>query len=325
MPYPSLTNDSQVERAVERGARPASWGGDAAAVGVASVSSATPVTPLPVFDTRADPPELPSTLRTLVGECWATDPMLRPRSAADVLGRLTEILPVAMTSLSDAAGGTGGAATPVATLAPSLASWRPSFILPDACPVCADDGPSLPGVRTGCGVSIGSVPHSLCLSCALRHVRAELIPGARTVRCPQCIVDRSAGALTVAAVAEIAAWSRLAGRPDATGPLRPLSDDELARHSAMVAAESRRAVEEALPAGLFKRCPSCGTGVIRARGHHCHHISPGTGCLNCHAHFCYACLHLYHPGENVHRCPTGCQLFCWPGCDCPDCTECRTG
>ena len=371
LPYPTLLDDAQVERAVELGMRPARWGGDAAAAPSASVlARGGSAAALPSVGERPDPPELSAALRTLVGECWATDPSRRPRTAAEVLGRLDEVAPpaavaAALTALSAAgaaAAPAAAAATPrtaavPATLAPALASWRPAFRLPGACPVCADDGsPALPGVRTGCGTTAaGGAQHALCLSCALRHVRAELLPGATAIRCPQCLADRGSGTMTVAAVAEIAAWSRLPGRPDATGPLRPLSDDELARHAAMVAAEERRAREAALPEGLFKRCPSCGTGVIRARGPHCHHregggedwgrggpvqhpanlrlllllphgaVSPGTGCLNCHAHFCYACLHLYRPGENVHRCPTGCQLFCWPGCDCPDCTECRPG
>ena len=355
LPYPALTNDAQVERAVERGARPAAWGGEAAAQPIASAAGSA--APLPATGgERPDPPELSRALRTLVGECWATDPSLRPRTAAEVLGRLDEVAPAAavaaaLAALNGAAapapapaeGATPRPAAPPTGLAPSLLSWTPSYVLPQGCAICASDG--LPGVRTGCGASAGGAPHALCLSCALRHVRAELLPGAKAIRCPQCLADRGSGALSAAAVAEIAAWSRIAGRADAVGPLRPLSDDELARHTAMVSAA---AVEDALPTGLFKRCPNCGTGVVRARGHHCHHseaeerdeeeegavlhpslcppaVSPGTGCLNCHAHFCYACLHLYRPGENVHRCPTGCQLFCWDGCDCPDCTECRPG
>lgn len=39
-----------------------------------------------------------------------------------------------------------------------------------------------------------------------------------------------------------------------------------------------------------KNCPTCQFGVTRYHGHSCHHISPGTGCPNCHHHFCYVCL-----------------------------------
>jgi hypothetical protein len=245
LPYPSLINDAQVERAVERGMRPSSWGGEAAAVPVAS--AAGPAAALSAVDAHPDPPDLSAALRTLVGECWATDSLRRPRSAADILHRLNEVAPAAAVAAALAAI-SSGASSPVAaaaapgtpgaaTLAPALASWRPAFLLPGSCPVCADDGPSLPGVRSGCGVAAGGAPHALCLSCALRHIRDELIPGAKAIRCPQCLADRGAGTMTVAAVAEVAAWSRLAGRPDAVGPLRPLSDDELARHAAMVAAE----------------------------------------------------------------------------------------
>jgi len=39
-----------------------------------------------------------------------------------------------------------------------------------------------------------------------------------------------------------------------------------------------------------KKCPICQFGVTRYHGHDCHHISPGSGCPNCHQHFCYVCL-----------------------------------
>jgi hypothetical protein len=86
------------------------------------------------------------------------------------------------------------------------------------------------------------------------------------------------------------------------------------------------------PAGLFKRCPGrgrggapCGVPIQHARGHHCHHIAPGTGCTQCGTHFCYRCLRVYLPGEPRTRCPTGCPLFCNDTCDCPDCVECKPG
>ena len=40
-----------------------------------------------------------------------------------------------------------------------------------------------------------------------------------------------------------------------------------------------------------KRCPYCGTMGTHALGHHCHHISPGTGCPSCHRHYCFSCLY----------------------------------
>ena len=73
-------------------------------------------------------------------------------------------------------------------------------------------------------------------------------------------------------------------------------------------------------------CPGCGTGVVHARGHHCHHISPGTGCLTCGTHFCYQCGIAHLPGASHNSCPTpGCKLWCDATCSCPDCTDCRPG
>ena len=102
---------------------------------------------------------------------------------------------------------------------------------------------------------------------------------------------------------------------------------ERAREEAAERARARREAEERLPEGLFKRCPGagCGVPIQHARGHHCHHIAPGTGCTLCGTHFCYACLRVYLPGESRIHCPNGCGVFCDARCDCPDCPECKPG
>ena len=68
-----------------------------------------------------------------------------------------------------------------------------------------------------------------------------------------------------------------------------------------------------------KRCPQCGAMGTHALGHHCHHISPGTGCPSCNYHYCFSCL-------GPHPCRNGCPLFCRVDrgcvCDCEPCTTC---
>lgn len=246
-------------------------------------------------------------------------------------------------------------AVPDAPLEPSVAV---------CCPICAGD--DMPLLTSGCGSSSGSA-HAACFPCSLRHVRLELTPGAQRVRCPQCLADGLNGDMSEETLAAVAAWSRQPGREDATGAMRPLPEGPLF-HAALAESDRPHAssgddasdgigmAEEAVLSGEHKQCPGCGIGILRERGHHCHHVAPGTGCPGCGTHFCYACLHAYDEGDDMHHCPNGCQvsalapqpraklrlllrlahvfhrnavpplqLFCWEGCDCPDCTECRPG
>lgn len=209
-------------------------------------------------------------------------------------------------------------------------AWTPTLHLTHPCPVCFDDEHPA-GVSMGCG----SGEHALCMPCALRSVRGELLPGAIVVRCMPCLSSGATRAINPTAVREIALWSRSA-RADAVNDLRLMSDDELARFSAIHSRASRGdasrtisttpdTLERGIPTGLYKLCPNCGTGVQRPRGHHCHHISPGSGCANCGAHWCYACAELYIPGSAPRRCRNNCSLFCSELCDCPDCPDCRPG
>ena len=85
-----------------------------------------------------------------------------------------------------------------------------------------------------------------------------------------------------------------------------------------------------------KPCPQCAFRITHCHGHACHHIKPGTGCLNCGTHFCYACL---SRGTSGSVC--GCRLFCsndgvedhvalrpYPRdtrCGCTFCSDCRPG
>lgn len=76
-----------------------------------------------------------------------------------------------------------------------------------------------------------------------------------------------------------------------------------------------------------KRCPNpaCGIQISHYQYHDCHHIKPGTGCPSCHKHFCYKCLTL-GPDNGARwsgRCSAGCQLFCYDGCGCPICPDCK--
>ncbi|KAJ8614568.1 hypothetical protein CTAYLR_004077 [Chrysophaeum taylorii] len=85
-----------------------------------------------------------------------------------------------------------------------------------------------------------------------------------------------------------------------------------------------------------KPCPQCSFRITHHHGHACHHIRPGTGCLNCGTHFCYRCLRRGTSGTSC-----GCRLFCqnsdivnnierlpYPHdrrCGCPFCADCREG
>lgn len=210
-----------------------------------------------------------------------------------------------------------------------IARWREpilSFIGPivqepcyivQVCPICNEE--NAPGIRIGC-----QNVHELCMRCALRVTRDELRLGAQSIRCPCCLANAVAGTISPAAVRAVAAWSRVEGRHDAVDDLRPLSDDEMRRYEAMVLTQQE--AEAAPPLAFGKLCPRCHTRGVHYRGHHCHHISPGTGCLGCGIHYCYVCLREYvrdGQGRPSRRCD--CPLFCWPACDCQDCTDCRPG
>jgi len=83
-----------------------------------------------------------------------------------------------------------------------------------------------------------------------------------------------------------------------------------------------------------KPCPNCSFRISHYHGHACHHIRPGTGCLNCGHHFCYSCL---RAGRSCSRCRLYCQnegilenliMTPWPHdrrCGCPICPDCRPG
>jgi hypothetical protein len=286
-PYAHLQSDISVAQAVVAGERP---------------------------DLARLPAEAPRALAALLELCWHASRAQRPVSGGAMLvalqaaapdpgaleppppalwprGRVPAAAPAAAPAApTGAAAGAAGAAGAGAALppaqsnrAPAPGAWRQSLII-EECPVCRDD--DVAGVAMGCGsaAAAGSVPHALCMPCALRLLRAELTPDARLLRCAVCLASAPPAARPVgeAAFAEVAAWSRVPGRAGAAGDLRPMSDGELARFARLVEAQAqaaaRAARENALPEGTFVRCPGCGTGVQKPRGHHCHHVSPGTGC-----------------------------------------------
>ena len=313
-PYPELLNDAQVMAAVASGVRP---------------------------DLAVLPAAVPEALKALLAVAWAPSRSDRPvcggsllealRAAAPDPGPSTApLLDESASSSGCSSGGGGGSGSG----APALLPWRPPPAggpPPPMCPLCGCD--TTPSLSLRCTApsahSQFPKPHAVCMRCALNVVRSELTPVAKCVRCPLCVGDGVLGVpLSEAALLEMAAWSRVPGRPDAMGALRPLSDDELVRARAIFsAAAAAIAAAAALPPPehLFKRCPGCGQGVQKPRGHHCHHISPGTGCAGCGTHFCYACLRAYKPGESTLSCPNGCNLWCDEACDCPDCLECTPG
>eukprot|EP00930_Biecheleria_cincta_P008294 TRINITY_DN10970_c0_g1_i1.p1 TRINITY_DN10970_c0_g1~~TRINITY_DN10970_c0_g1_i1.p1 ORF type:complete len:843 (-),score=82.33 TRINITY_DN10970_c0_g1_i1:311-2788(-) len=83
-----------------------------------------------------------------------------------------------------------------------------------------------------------------------------------------------------------------------------------------------------------KPCPQCGVRISHYHGHACHHIRPGTGCLNCGHHFCYGCL---QPGRGCRACSVYCRedrldsyIVASPyphdtRCGCPICPDCQQG
>jgi hypothetical protein len=268
-------------------------------------------------DLAALPAGLPGALRSLISHCWDADPGARPRSGGDVLEALLEACPDAARVVPLPASGVDAAPA-----APAPMAWRSGALVLPECPICAET--QQPGVALGCG----DAAHTVCLPCALQHIRAELgNAGSTMVHCPLC-APRDAPVAEAAAM-EAHAWATAQGQK--SGDLRPLSLQDLGRFAAMERSREEaaaRAREEAtLPAGMFKPCPNaaCRVPIQHARGHHCHHISPGTGCTRCGTHFCYRCLRIYLPGESRTRCPTGCPLFCNETCDCPDCVDCKPG
>lgn len=174
------------------------------------------------------------------------------------------------------------------------------------CPICADDGGAVPGMV------IGSCGHALCYPCGLRSLRHAMAPGASSAPCPSCVAERrqggALGVFTPPSVDALAAWSRSPANGRPAGDLRPLSGDEIARFHRI--AQRPLSTQHQLPG---KRCPCCGTAVVRPRGHACHHIR---ACPGCRAEFCYACL---GPYPCVNRCAT----FCDAACNCSDCLDCR--
>lgn len=204
---------------------------------------------------------------------------------------------------------------------------RPGSNAFGCCPICADDEVLL--ITTNCGFADS---HAACHSCLLRHIRSELVPNATCVRCPQCLANGRISAVSEETLAAVAEWSRRPDRPSPVGVLRPLPEGPLFRAAnaaadletrelcdsvaamALVGTTSTEAeastgstIQESL-SGQHKTCPGCGIGILRERGHHCHHIAPGTGCPSCGTHFCYACLHEYDEDDDVHDCPNGCPV-----------------
>ncbi|KNC48455.1 uncharacterized protein AMSG_04901 [Thecamonas trahens ATCC 50062] len=97
-------------------------------------------------------------------------------------------------------------------------------------------------------------------------------------------------------------------------------------HDGYTCEEYARAMErgddrqtQAFIASTSKPCPSCGVPTSRWRGHACHHITPGTGCVNCGHHYCIVCLQPHPCGGSDHG------LFCDDRCDCLPCPDCRPG
>ena len=112
------------------------------------------------------------------------------------------------------------------------------------------------------------------MGCSLRILRDELTPTATSVPCPVCKAGSSGShappcAVASAAFLELAAWSRSSG---GEGALRPISDGELKRFQDI---EARAAAEELKRnwkkfGSSLRLCPSCGFGISKPRGHHCH-------------------------------------------------------
>ena len=258
------------------------------------------------------PPGVPSGLRELLEASWGTTRTARPFTAGAFLERLREVapdpgasFPLALFPPSAArggggkggggGGGGGGASSgsPPTSATTALLPWAPRALTGATCPVCDRPDSAMPSLPLRCRKA-----HAMCMECALHTLRQELKPTAVCIRCPVCLAADAPNAppkpVDLGAVLELAAWSRSSARPaaPASSALRPMGDEEVMRvreisarsaaaAAAAAAAASAPAQEAPPPEHLFRRCPGCGTGVQKPRGHHCHHISPGTGCTNC--------------------------------------------
>ena len=186
-----------------------------------------------------------------------------------------------------------------------------------------------------------------------------MTPGAQIIGCEPCrVAGRGAVFISVACFEAVRDWSRNPARSRTANELRAISDDENLRFlqierryrrsrlppgsdafnalRSVVPPPVLRPVPRPAPAELVLTpgmvlCPNpaCGAPCERPRGHHCHHISPGTGCPGCHTHFCFACLTVFPTStawaSHYGRPPTNCGLFCDESCPCVDCAECRPG
>jgi len=59
-----------------------------------------------------------------------------------------------------------------------------------------------------------------------------------------------------------------------------------------------------------KPCPSCSMSISHYHGHACHHIAPGTGCVNCGYHFCFSCGQPAGPAIPAGSSGCSCPIFC---------------
>ena len=102
---------------------------------------------------------------------------------------------------------------------------------------------------------------------------------------------------------------------------------------------------DAVISATTKPCPNCGFRTSHYHGHSCHHIAPGSGCPQCHKHWCYSCGMSPPNGRRMPGyCPSSprCRLNCesasitdhldrssgWPvdqRCGCAICPDCRPG
>lgn len=161
--------------------------------------------------------------------------------------------------------------------------------------------------------------HYYCKSCAGQCIDRILEIGDFPAVCPGCKASKSmssdknfsAGAVTTGVVAFLVD-QKVLDRPTALR-FKALQDRAVHADATQIVIESSS-----------KPCPFCGIRVSHYQYHGCHHISPpknGRGCTGCGKHFCYTCLAEW--GDE--NCPNGCKLFCYAGCGCPVCPECRPG
>ena len=59
-----------------------------------------------------------------------------------------------------------------------------------------------------------------------------------------------------------------------------------------------------------KPCPSCSMSISHYHGHACHHIAPGTGCVNCGYHFCFSCGEPAGPAIPAGSSGCSCPVYC---------------